>query len=116
MKGLVICLSAVLCAVASTPGIAAAGWTDATPILEINQQPATGAGATLVFVETSNTTNPSACSHSQGFYLAVTDDRSKRLFGMLVAAQLAGRNVKIYTDGTCHTPWNYARLDGLVLN
>jgi hypothetical protein len=35
---------------------------------------------------------------------------------MLVAAQIANRNVKIYTTGACHNPWGYAELDGLVVN
>jgi hypothetical protein len=116
VKIVMACLSAALAAVISTPALAAAGWSGPTPILEINQQPPSGVGANLVFIETNLIDNPSGCSHSAGFYFDITDDRGKRLFAMLVAAQLAGRNVKIYTDGTCHSPWNYARLDGLVLN
>jgi hypothetical protein len=109
-------LAVALCSLTSNTAIAAAGWTDSTPITELNQQPTSGVGSTLVFVETTATVNPSGCSHTTGFYFAVTDDRTKRMFAMLMSAQLAGRNVKIYTTGICHSPWNYAQLDGVVIN
>jgi len=110
-RGVVVLLSLV-----SSASFAAAGWTDSTPILEINQQGTTGAGANLVFIETSVAVNPSGCSHAMGFYFAVNDERQKRLFAMLLSAQLAGRNVKIFTTGVCHNPWGYAELDGVVIN
>jgi hypothetical protein len=107
-------LSALLC-IAAGPASAAAGWTDVTPILELNQQPVNGVGSTLVFVETSAAVNPSGCSYATGFYFDVSDERRKRMFAMLMAAQLSGRSVKIYTTGTCHSPWGYAELDGVVI-
>jgi len=42
---------AALLSATSGASLAAAGWTDAGTITELNQQPATGAGATLVFME-----------------------------------------------------------------
>jgi len=110
------CLVALSLSLASGAASAAAGWTDSTPILEVNQQGTTGVGANLVFIETSVTVNPSGCSYTKGFYFAVNDDRQKRLFAMLLSAQMSGRNVKIYTTGTCHNPWGYAELDGVVVN
>lgn len=96
--------------------LAGAGWTPATTILELNQQPASGVGSELIFVETALTSNVSGCPHGAGFYFAVTDDRKKRMFSMLVAAQLAGKQVKLYTTGNCHTPWDYAELDGVTVS
>jgi hypothetical protein len=116
MKIAAVFVSALLAIGVCAPAEAAAGWTDSAVLSEVNQQPTTGVGATLVFIEIAVTVNPSGCSHATGFYFAVTDDRTNRLFGMLLAAQLAGREVKIYTDGTCHSPWNYARLDGVIVN
>jgi hypothetical protein len=110
----IICLA--LLVLASGGASAAAGWSDSTIILELNQQGTTGVGANLVFIETSLTSNPSGCSHAKGFYFAVNDDRQQRLFAMLLAAQMASRNVKIYTTGSCHATWGYAQLDGVVVN
>lgn len=109
-------LSMSLLAVANTAA-AAAGWTDFGSITSLNQQPATGAGANLVFVDASVTTNPSdagACTIRNGFYFSVSDDRRKRLFASLLAAQMSSRSVKIYTTGACG-PWGYAELDGLII-
>ena len=108
--------SLLLLSFANNIALAAAGWTDSTPILEINQQGSTGVGANLVFVETSVSVNPSGCSYAKGFYFAVNDDRQKRLFSILLSAQMSGHNVKIYTTGTCHNPWGYAELDGVAVN
>ncbi len=106
-----ICASLVV----SMPAVAAVGWTGFGQVTRINQQPPTGAGANLVFVDTTVTVNPSGCSYGSGFYFAVVDDRTKRLLAMLMAAQLASRQVQIYTTGTCHDPWGYAQLDGLEM-
>lgn len=96
---------------------ASAGWTDPGSITSLNQQPASGAGANLVFVDVSVTTNPSdvgACTVRTGFYFSVTDDRRKRLFASLLAAQMSSRPIRIYTTGVCG-PWGYAELDGLIV-
>ncbi len=109
-----IVLPAVL--LVSGEAIGASGWTVSTQIVELNQQPATGVAAALVFVETALTSDPSGCSHPGGFYFAVNDERQKRMFSMLLAAQVSGRNVKIFTNGSCHGQWGYAEIDGLVIN
>jgi hypothetical protein len=93
---------------------AAAGWTDFGQVSNLNQQPATGAGAGLVFVNTSTTVNPSGCSLATGYYFSITDDRTTRLFAMLMMAQASGRSVQIYVTGTCHS-WGYALLDAVVV-
>ena len=94
---------------------AAAGWTNASTITAVNQQPTVGAGAELVFIETDATANPSSCTDRTTFYFSVADDRRKRLFAMLIAAQLAGKTVQIYTTGTCHSTWGASELDGVVV-
>src|SRR5690348_4728309 len=94
---------------------AAAGWTNAVTITAVNQQPSVGPGAELVFIETDATTNPSSCSDRTSFYFSVADDRRKRLFAMLISAQLSGRTVQIYTTGTCHSTWGASELDGVVV-
>lgn len=96
--------------------MAAPGWTNASQILELNQQPATGAGSTMVFVDTTVTINPSGCSQTKGFYFVVNDERKKRIFAMLLTAQMASRSIKIYTTGNCHASWGFTELDGLVVN
>jgi len=82
------------------------------PMLTI-QDPATGAGAGLVFVNVSTTVNPSGCTLATGYYFSITDDRTTRLFTMLMMAQASGR-VQIYVTGTCHA-WGYALLDAVIV-
>ena len=100
------------------PGLvnADAGWTNPAAVSEINQQPVGGVGSTLVFIEAAGvTTNPSDCSHTTGFYFDVSDERKKRLFALLLSAHMAGKPVRFYTTGVCHSPWGYAELDGLII-
>jgi len=101
--------------VVATNAHASAGWTNASTITAVNQQPTIGPGAELVFIETDATTNPSACADRTSFYFSVADDRRKRLFATLLAAQLSGRTVQIYTTGTCHSTWGASELDGVVV-
>lgn len=96
--------------------LAAAGWTNSASLTHLNQQPPVGVGADLIFVETTVSMNPSGCSHATGFYFAISNERQKRLFAMLLAAHLASRNVQIYTTGNCHVTWGYAELDGVVVD
>jgi hypothetical protein len=93
---------------------AAANWTDLGQVSNLIQQPTTGLGAGMVFVSVSTTVNPSGCSAPNGYYFSVTDDRTTRLFTMLMMAQASGRSVQIYVTGTCH-PWGYALLDGVIV-
>lgn len=109
-------VGACLYLVCSAP-FAAAGWTNSGQITALNQQPTSGVGAALVFVETQITANPSdpaACFVRTGFYLSVNDGRQQRLFAMLLAAQIASRSVRLYTTGACHF-WGYAEIDGAIL-
>lgn len=108
--------SAILLAAICTNASAAAGWTDFAPITEFNQQPVAGNASTYLIISASVTVNPSGCANSHGFYLDVNDDRRKRLFAMLLSAHLAGRSIKIYTTGNCHTLWGLAEMDGLLIN
>jgi hypothetical protein len=95
--------------------LGAAGWTDFGPIATLEQNPAnSGAISNQIMVVVSVTTNPSSCANPSGFYFTATDDRQKRLFAMLMAAHVAGRNVRIYTTGVCHTV-GYSELDGVVV-
>jgi hypothetical protein len=111
LGGIVIALSLL-----ATPFdcYAAAGWADFGEVSNLNQQPTTGVGANLVFVNVATTVNPSGCSLSTGYYFSITDDRTTRLFTMLMMAQATGRIVQIYTTGTCH-PWGYAQLDAVIV-
>lgn len=107
------CLLALIVSFGSDTARAAAGWTNPGAITEISQQPANTGG--LVFVSTSVTVNPGACSSSAGLYFPINDERQKRLFAMLLAAQASSRLVKIYTTGICHV-WGVADLDGVTIN
>ncbi|MFC4312636.1 hypothetical protein ACFPN2_26365 [Steroidobacter flavus] len=92
-----------------------AGWTQFRQIQELNQQPAAGTNASeLVFVILAPGTNPSGCSTGNTFHFAVSNDRHKRIFAMLMAAQAAGRTVMLYTTGACHVT-DSALLDGAVI-
>src|SRR6185437_15867999 len=107
--------STFLALLASIPAWANSGWTDAGTISSLEQDPANNGSVSLqVFVVVSISVNPSSCSSATGFYFSVSDDRTKRLFAMLMAAQLAGRPVRIYTTGNCHTV-GYSELDGVQL-
>jgi len=97
-----------------TPAFAG-GWTDVIQIKEINQQPSSGVGADLVFVETTLTSNPSGCSYGSGFYFAVSDEKRKRIFAMLMSAHMTARSVRIFFTGQCHSPWGFAEMDGVIV-
>jgi hypothetical protein len=79
----------IAAAVAAFPGLckAAAYWTDLGQVSDLNQQPATGAQPGIVLLNVSTTSNPSGCSVANGYYLSITDDRTTRLFTMLMMAQ-----------------------------
>lgn len=94
--------------------VSAAGWTQFRQLLELNQQPVAGSGSELVFVTLAPGTNPSGCSTGDTFYFAVSSERHKRIFAMLMGAQLAGRSVMLYTTGTCHVT-DSALVDGAVI-
>jgi len=107
--------STFLALLASIPAWANSGWTDAGTISSLEQDPANSGSVSLqVFVVVSVSVNPSSCSAATGFYFSVSDNRTKRLFAMLMAAQLAGRPVRIYTTSNCHTV-GYSELDGVQL-
>jgi len=93
---------------------AAANWTDFGQVSNLNQQPASGAAPGIVLINVSTTSNPSGCSVANGYYLSVTDDRTTRLFTMLMMAQATGRSVMLWVTGTCNV-WGYAQIDGLVV-
>ena len=107
-------------AVAVTPATAsAAGWTDPVLITEINQQPtANGYGGEVMVTTAAVTGNTSGCSASTGFYSVPNDDRQRRIVSMLLAAQAAGRQVRIYFVGSqashCHV-WGHALMDGVIV-
>jgi hypothetical protein len=93
---------------------AGAGWTDLGQVSNLNQQPAIGAAPGAVVLNVSTTVNPSGCSVANAYYLSVTDDRTTRLFTMLMMAQATGRSVQLWVTGTCNV-WGYAQLDGLIV-
>jgi len=96
---------------------AASGWTNFGTIGAINQQPITTPGSEMVFINVSVSTNPSdssACSVRDGFYFAVTTDRDKRLFSMLLMAKATGQKVQVYVTANCHL-WGYAEMQGMVI-
>jgi hypothetical protein len=92
----------------------AAGWTQFRQIQELNQQPVAGSGSELVFILLAPGANPSGCSTGNTFHFAISTDRHKRIFAMLMGAQLAGRSVMLYTTGTCHVT-DAALVDGAVI-
>jgi hypothetical protein len=87
----------------------AAGWTGRGSIITLEQDPSsTGA---RVYVSISVASNPNGCSVSNGFYFSVTDDRTKRLFAMLMSAQAASQIVAVYVTGNC--TGGYGEMDGV---
>jgi len=96
----------------SIPALGGAGWTDSVMMATISQQPSQIDGI-LVALNLNVTTNPSGCSASNGFYLQVVDDRTKRLFATLLAAQIAGQPIKVFVTGTCGL-WGYAQIDAIL--
>jgi hypothetical protein len=104
----------VACAAALSPA-QADGWTQFRQIAELNQQPATGANAEVVFVTLQAGTNPSGCSTSNRFYFLVNSDRQKRLFAMLMGAKLSGASVQLFAAAPCHAVTGDAQLDGVVI-
>lgn len=105
------CLFFLLLTSVYSAAIAAPGWTNSAPITELNQQP----GNSLVFINTGVTQNPSGCSDVKSFYFAITDERHKRMFAMMLTAHISGRNVRIFTTGNCHV-WGSAELDGFIID
>jgi hypothetical protein len=93
---------------------AGTGWTNADVIQQFVEEPASFDGANIYLNMTNVTTNPSGCGAANGFFFAVVDDRTKRMFASLSAAQLAGKTVQLYVTGTCGT-WGYAQIDGVLV-
>lgn len=112
MRFLLTMIVALSC-VAPLSNAHSAGWTAFRQISEFNQQPVAGGNSELVFVTLEAGSNPSGCSTSTSFYFAVSNDRHKRLFAMLMAAKLAGSSVMLYVTDTCNGI--YAQLDGAVI-
>jgi len=110
---LIVCTLAMFVAFAPEAGRAATGWTNGGVITEVNQQPEGGYNG-YVFVTASLTGNPSGCTVPTFFYFTISDERQKRMFAMLLAAQAAGRQVRIWATDTCH-PWGAALLDGVII-
>jgi hypothetical protein len=101
----------VVCLVTSIPSYSAAGWTGVGKITELNLQPSSSSSAGFEFVNISVEGNPSGCTIGNGFYFSTSDDRRKRMFATLLAAQMAARDVLVYVTGACQ--WGYAEMDGL---
>jgi hypothetical protein len=94
----------------------AAGWiTGAEPMTVLNQQPSTGVGAEMVFVELSGAANPSGCPTANSYYFIIDTDRRKRIFAMLLRAHMTSRPVQLYVTGACHPQWGSALIDGAVI-
>lgn len=98
-----------------TPSSGAAGWTNHTYIVEINQQPATVTpGLDNTFLETSAFVNPTNCTKNDGVYFLVNDARSERVYSTMLAALVAGKEVRFYLDDDCHT-WGYPKMSGFTI-
>jgi len=96
----------------------ASGWTGSGKITELNHQQLGGAGSNQIFLKVSVDQNPSSpenCIVRDGFFFEVTDDRTERLFTILLSSLMANREIKLFVTGECHA-WGYARLDGVILN
>jgi hypothetical protein len=107
------CVLATFVALAPQTGRAVAGWTNGGVITELNQQAGGGYNG-YVFVTASVTGNPSVCTSPTLFYFTISDERHKRMFSMLLAAQATGRQIKFWATDTCH-PWGASLLDGVII-
>jgi hypothetical protein len=105
-------VSALVAILGPSTASAGVGWTNAGVITDITQQ-AAGDNAFVNF-SANVTGNTAGCSTTTGFYFWVTDDRTKRMFSMLLAAQAAGRQVKVFFTGACH-PWGIALVDAVMV-
>ena len=113
MRVLTVMSVAIACAIPLSQAHSA-GWTEFRHVVEINQQPVGTNGSELVFVTLAPGSNPSGCSTGNMFHFAVTSERHKRIFAMLMGAQFAGRGVRLYTTGNCHITGS-SEMDGAVI-
>lgn len=120
MKRIVV-TAIVLLAGYSLQAYAAPGWTNYGKITTLEQNPGDGGSiSNQVLLVANVTTNPSGCSVSTGFYFSLEGatqadtDRKKRLFTMLLSAQMASSSVRIFATGACNSV-GYAELDGVVV-
>jgi hypothetical protein len=93
---------------------AGTGWTNADMIQQFVQEPVSIDGTNVYVNMTNTSTNPSGCGAANGFFFAIVDDRAKRMFATLTAAQLAGKTVQLYVTGACGS-WGYAQIDGVLV-
>jgi hypothetical protein len=107
-------LTASLLGLAPVMSYAGTGWTNLDVIAQFATEPAFVDASGVYLNMTNTTTNPSGCSAANGFYFAIVDDRTKRMFASLTAAQLAGKPVELWVTGTCGM-WGYAQIDGVVV-
>lgn len=106
----------LVCAL-SGQAYAGSGWTNFGKVDEINHQQLGGAGSDLIFITAelgNNQTDPLECTVRNGFYFQVTDDRTERIFTILLSALISGREVRLFLSGECHT-WGRAKLDGVII-
>jgi len=107
---LVAALSVLVVAFESQAIANAVIWTNGGTITDLAQQ-----GGNYSFVNFGVTGNESGCTDAPSvFYFTVSDDKTKRMFSMLLAAQAAGRRVRLLTTGTCNG-WAGAEIAGVIV-
>jgi len=108
-----ITLLAVCAFLSPLASFAAGNWTQAATVSSINQQPAKPPFPERVYFSSAESTI-STCGQSGLYYLSAEGKHMDRLFSMLLTAYSTGKNVKLYSEGSCD-PWNATKVEGIIL-
>lgn len=113
-------LKALLCAGLMLAAQAHANptWTSFGAVSQLSQQPGHGIGADMVFVYVGPASPSVAnqCSIRNGFYFAVNNDRTKRIFTMLLTAQATNRPVRVWFNSALPCQgWGFAPMEAVEI-
>ena len=101
----ILCFFMLVLFLTSTNVQGAIGWTGPGHIVIMNTNPSVD-----INFWTDITSTPQVCTIPQAYKFFVVDENSRRMFILLLAASLSGKQVILHTTGVCSTE-GYAVVD-----
>ena len=104
---------ALLMLLFSSSLLAASGWTGYGQISQISFQPPHPEEPDI-YIAANLPNNTSGCNNTSSYMLMIDNARKERLLSMLMSAQIAKKEVRLYFTGECHD-WGMAIIEGMYL-
>ncbi|WP_298772758.1 hypothetical protein [uncultured Shewanella sp.] len=86
----------------------AVGWSSYGKITEFNQQPP---GQADIILTVDVASNPTTCGVKNKFLIDVETKKDERLYSLLLAAFMSGKEVKLFIEDGCPV-WNMPKITG----